>query len=324
LEVINHYGPTETTVGALVQRIVGSPPPGQSVPIGCALASSYALPGGDGPIPGGRMLAELWLGGSSVARGYVGDPMSTADRFRPDPRAERPGSRAYRTGDLVRLNPQGAAVYVGRNDDQTKVRGIRIEPGEVDRELRALPGVVYAITLAVEDGLGRRLESWVVGNKAQDPASIIIALRDLLPEPMVPAKLHMLEAIPITAGGKPDRAALLRMRTESHTNGRPPNGMVEVAIAACLERLLGTQVEDAHASFFELGGDSLLAVIAMAQLREELGLDLSVEMFFRSPSVAGLAELAGPDVVARIEVLVEVARMSDTEIAGELKRRSMS
>jgi amino acid adenylation domain-containing protein len=324
LEIINHYGPTETTIGALVQRIVDSPPPGQPLPIGYALASSYALPGGDGPIPGGRMQAELWLGGPSVARGYVGDPMTTADRFRPDPRAERPGSRAYRTGDLVRLNPQGAAVYVGRDDDQTKVRGVRIEPGEVDRELRALPGVVHAITLAVEDGLGRRLESWVVGNGAKDPASIITALRDLLPEPMVPTQVHTVEAIPITAGGKPDRAALLQMRTETPKNGRPPNGKVEVAIAQCLERLLGTQVKNAHASFFALGGDSLLAIIAMAHLREELGLDLSVETFFRSPSVAGLAELAGPDVVARIEVLIEVARMSDTEVAGELKRRSTS
>lgn len=324
LEVINHYGPTETTVGVLVQRVVGSPPPGQPLPIGRALASAYALPGGDGPVPGGRILAELWLAGPSVARGYLGDPRSTADWFRPDPSARRMGGRAYRTGDLVRLDSQGAAVYVGRADDQTKVRGIRIEPGEVDRELRALPGVAHAITLAIEDGVGKRLESWVVGADARETSSIIAALREMLPEPMVPTQVHLVEAIPLTAGGKPDRAALLRMRTETHTNGRPPKGAVEVAIAGCFEQLLGARVENAHAPFFDLGGDSLLAVIAMARLREELGLELSVETFFRSSSVAGLAESAGPEVAAQIEVLAEVARMSDAEVADELKRRGTS
>jgi amino acid adenylation domain-containing protein len=324
LEVINHYGPTETTVGALAQRIVGTPPPERAIPIGRALESSYALPGGDGPVPGGQRAAELWLGGPSVTRGYLGDPRSTADWFRPDPGAGRPGGRAYRTGDLVRLDPSGGAVYVGRDDDQTKVRGIRVEPSEVDRELLALPGITQAVTLAVGDGSGRRLESWVVATEPRDAASILATLRELLPEPTVPARVHQVEAIPITAGGKPDRAALLRMRIEAAGTGRPPAGAVEVAITACFEQLLGARVENAHASFFDLGGHSLLAMVAIARLREDLGLELNVETFFRSPSVAGLAESAEPDVAARIEVLAEVARMSDADVAGELERRLTS
>ena len=324
LEVFNHYGPTETTVGALTQRIAGTPPPKRTIPIGRALASSYALPGGDGLVPGGQRVAELWLGGPSVTRGYLGDPRSTADRFRPDPGAGRPGGRAYRTGDLVRLDPSGDAVYVGRDDDQTKVRGIRVEPSEVDRELLALPGITQAVTLAVGDGLSRRLESWVVATEAGDAASILTTLRQLLPEPTLPVQVHRVDAIPITAGGKRDRAALLRMRTEAAGTGRPPEGTVEVAIAACFEQILGGRVENAHASFFELGGHSLIAIVAIARLREDLGLDLDVETFFRAPSVAGLAESAGPDVAARIEVLTQVAQMSDAEVASELKRRGTS
>ncbi|HEX6096631.1 MAG TPA: amino acid adenylation domain-containing protein [Thermoanaerobaculia bacterium] len=292
LEIFNHYGPTETTVGAVVQPIEGTPPPGQAVPIGRALPSAYALPGGDGPIPGGKMVAELWLGGPSVARGYLNDPRGTADRFLPDPGAGRPGGRAYRTGDRVRLDRSGAAVYVGRDDDQTKIRGTRVEPGEVDRELLALPGVSRAVTLAVGEGLERRLESWVAGPYG-DAASILAALQKSLPEAMIPARVHRVDAIPMTAGGKPDRAALLQMLTEERPAGRPPEGAVEVAIAETFERLLRVPVDDAHKSFFELGGHSLLAMVAIARLRDALGLDVNVDAFFSEPSVAGLARVAG-------------------------------
>lgn len=323
LDVINHYGPTETTVGALTHRLGDTLPLGQAVPIGRALASSYALPGGDGPIPGGQMVAELWLAGPSVTRGYLGDPRTTAARFRPDPDAGRPGGRTYLTGDLVSLDPQGAVVYMGREDEQTKIRGIRVEPGEVDRELLALAGVTQAVTLAIGDGAERRLESWVVLLEPSDAASIIPALRRVLPEPMIPARVHVVDAIPRTPGGKSDRAALLRMRPAAVDAGRPPDGAIEVAIATAFEQVLGKRVENAHASFFDLGGHSLLAVVVIGRLRD-LGLDLDVQTFFHSPSVARLAEAAGPEVAARIEVLARVADMSDADVARELERRISS
>lgn len=318
LAIFNHYGPTETTVGALVHRVdVADAGP---VPIGRALASARALPGGEGPVPAGRRVAPLWLGGPSVTRGYLGDPRATADRFRPDP--ERPGGRAYLTGDLIRLDSAGAAVYVSREDDQTKVRGVRVEPREVDLALQAMPGVARAATLAVGEGLARQLESWVVSRGNLDLDALLAALRESLPDAMVPARVHMVDAIPMTAGGKRDRAALLRLRTApSDVVGRAPETPVEVAIAACFERVLGAPVVNAQRSFFDLGGHSLLAVVAVARLREELGLDVTVKAFFDTPSVVDLAALASPDVVARAEVMAEVARMSDADVVEALGRR---
>ena len=329
LRIVNHYGPTETTVGALVHPVGAAAPVANGdgpvpsgvlvplvdqVPIGRALASARALPGGDGPVPAGSQVVELWVGGASVTRGYHGDPSATADRFRPDPRGD--GTRAYRTGDLVRLDGDGAAVFAGRSDGQVQLRGTRIELGEVERELRAWPGVVGAVAAVTGEDLGRQLEAWVAGAELEvEP--ILAALRASLPEPMVPARLHVVGAIPRTPSGKHDRAALLDMRGGLRPPGRAPAGAVEEAVAAVLAELLGAPVEDATASFFDLGGNSLLATRALARLRDALALDIDLDTFFAASSVAELAAGADPAAGA---LLVEIAGMSDEEVARALER----
>ena len=321
LRIINHYGPTETTVGALAEVIDGGADLGGEIPVGRALASSLALPGGEGRVPDGAQTAELWLACPSVARGYYGDPRATADRFRPHSRGDAPGGRAYRTGDLVRLTADGAAVFVGRGDEQVKIRGARVELAEVERELARQPGVTAAVASVTGQGLTRRLEAWVVGSGELDANSVVARLREVLPEPMIPAHLHVVDAIPRTASGKPDREALLAMRGSARPPGRPPEGSAETAVAGVFEEILGVPVTDAHASFFDIGGHSLLAAQAIARLRDGLGFTLEVDEFFAVPTVAGLAASAGPETPARLEALAVVEQMTDEEVARALERR---
>ena len=321
LRVINHYGPTETTVGALVHEAVAGAPTGHDIPIGRALGSSLALPGGDGPVPTGAKVAELWLGGPSVARGYLGDPGTTADRFRPDPRGDSVGGRAYRTGDLVRVDDDGAAVFAGRDDAQIKIRGTRVELGEVERELRTQPGVTSAVALATGKGLDERLEAWITATADVEIDTVLGRIREALPEAMVPSRVHVINVMPLTASGKPDRQALLALRVPSHPAGRPPEGAVELAVAEVFEALLGDAVSDANASFFELGGHSLLATRAIARLRETLGMAIDVETFFADPTVAAVAAVADAEVEARLEISRSVAGMTDEEVALALERQ---
>jgi amino acid adenylation domain-containing protein len=321
LRVINHYGPTEATVGGLAHVVGDTPEPGGEVPIGYALASALALPGGDGPAPDGALAAELWLAGEGVARGYYGDPRATADAFRPAPGNDVPGGRAYRTGDLIRLDAAGAAVFAGRADDQVKIRGVRVELAEVKRELRGQPGVTAAVVSPVGQGLAARLEAWVTGT-GLDPDALTARLRAALPEPMVPARVHVVDAVPRTASGKPDLAALLAMRGTARHTGRMPEGPAEFAIAAVFQEVLGAPVTDAHASFFDLGGHSLLATLAIARLRDNLGLATDVEAFFAGPTVAAIAATVGPEDQARLEIVAAVGQLTDEEVARELDRRT--
>jgi acyl-coenzyme A synthetase/AMP-(fatty) acid ligase len=317
LRVVNHYGPTETTVGALAHVV--DPAAGDTgVPIGRALAGAIALPGGPGPVPSGDRRAELWIAGAGVTRGYLGDPRLTADRFRPDPGGGSPGGRAYRTGDLVRL-ASGAAVFAGRSDRQTKVRGVRVELGEVERELRAQPGVEQAVAEVTGQSSTGRLDAWVVAPGA-DPAAVLAGLREVLPDAMIPSRLTLVDAIPLTPGGKVDHDALRALIATARAGGRGPRGPAEEAVAAVFADVLGAPVTDAEASFFELGGHSLLATLAIARLRDSLGCAVDVDRFFADSTVAGVAALVGPAVADRLTVAAEIAGMTDDEVARALEK----
>ncbi|HEX7239462.1 MAG TPA: amino acid adenylation domain-containing protein, partial [Longimicrobiaceae bacterium] len=242
-EVVNEYGPTETVVGCVVHR-AGDAGGAGSVPIGRPIAGTrvYVLGAGMEPVPVG-VPGELYVGGAGVARGYLGQPGLTAERFVPDALGSEPGGRLYRTGDRARWLPAGELEYLGRVDTQVKVRGYRIEPGEVEFVLAALPQVREAVVVVREDAPGdRRLAAYVVPEEGArvDAAGLRAHLSRRLPEYMVPAAIVALEELPLTANGKVDRRALPAPAWGggAHDRGAPLTD-TERAVAAVWEEVLG-------------------------------------------------------------------------------------
>ena len=312
----NHYGPTEATVVATFTEVAEEaalPPIGR--PIGGARV--YVVDPRFEPVPPG-VAGELLVGGAGVARGYSGRPALTAERFVPDPFRDAPGARLYRTGDRVRWLPDGALEFLGRLDHQVKLRGFRIEPGEIESALTALPGVREAVVTVREERVG---EARLVAHLATDPAagdrlapeSLRRALAETLPEYMLPTAFVMLESLPRTANGKVDRAALPapEERPEAAGSGAPRT-LVEEVLVGIWEEVLGVDGVGVDADFFALGGHSLLATRLVSRLRPAFGVELPVRALFEAPTVAGLAgrvEAAvrsGADLVA--PPLVPVAR----------------
>jgi amino acid adenylation domain-containing protein/FkbM family methyltransferase len=298
MRLINEYGPTETVVGCVVHEVerradaAGAPAP---VPIGRPIARTRIrlLDAMAGPVPIGAA-GELQVGGAQVCRGYLGRPELTAERFVPDPFAAEPGARLYRTGDRGRHRPDGTLEFLGRADTQVKVRGFRIELGEVEAALAALPEVREAAALVREDRPGdRRLVAYVVPRHEDlDAASVLRALRQRLPEPMVPAALVNLAALPLTKNGKVDRQALGRMAPETE---RPagelagPRTPVEELLAGIWAQVLGLERVGVDESFIELGGHSLLAMRVTSRVEEVFAVTLPLRALFDTPTVAGLA-----------------------------------
>jgi amino acid adenylation domain-containing protein len=213
-EVFNHYGPTETTVGVLMHRsrATDSTERGRTAPLGRPLGNvrAYVLDALAAPVPQGVM-GELYIGGAAVARGYLNQPRATAAHFLPDPFAEEPGARMYRTGDLARHLPDGAVEYCGRADGQIKVRGYRIEPGEIEAALALHPQVEHAVVAATQEGSGeRRLIAYLVTRRGGAAVAETMAafLRTRLPEQMIPAEFVVLDRLPLTEHGKVDHRAL--------------------------------------------------------------------------------------------------------------------
>jgi acyl carrier protein len=231
------------------------------------------------------MPGELWIGGPSLARGYLGDPARTAERFMPDPFAQAPGERLYRTGDLGRHRHDGTLEFLGRADQQVKVRGFRIELGEIEAALAALPGVREAAVTVRDDRSG--LVAYVAGDAVAD--DLRRSLRDRLPDYMVPAAFVRLAALPLTASGKVDRKAL----PAPEPQGAPvaPRTPIEETLAEIWAELLGIERgrigADAH--FFELGGHSLLATQVTARLRSACGVEMPLRDLFEAPRLADLA-----------------------------------
>ncbi|MEV4743490.1 non-ribosomal peptide synthase/polyketide synthase [Streptomyces sp. NPDC049555] len=290
--MINAYGPTESTVGAAMHVLTGHDT--APVPIGRPLPglSAYVLDDRLDLLPPG-VPGELYVAGPGLARGYLGRPDLTAERFLACPHA--PGERMYRTGDLVRWNAHGRLEYLGRADDQVKVRGFRIEPGEIEAELRRAPGVVQTLVTAHEHQDGdNRLIAYVVpedGGRFSE-AAVREALRERLPGYMVPSAIVLLDAFPLTPSGKVDRAALPAPDYGSGAR-RAPRTPQEEILCALFADVLGLAEVGIDDDFFDLGGHSLLATRLVSRIRSVLGADIALRTLFDVPTVAGLARHVG-------------------------------
>ncbi len=307
----NGYGPTETTVNSLIFEIGtrGALRGGERVPVGrpSAYNTAYVLDRWGQPAPVG-VAGELWVGGAGVARGYLGRPELTAEKFVPDPFGAGPGARVYRTGDLVRWLPSGDVEFLGRIDHQVKVRGFRIELGEVESVLRRHPGVNEAVVTARSDRAGNlALVGYVLGEVPAEELRTF--LRQRLPEAMVPPAFVTLGSLPLTSSGKVDRRALPEPQWGALAEGVPqaPRTPVEEMLAGIWSELLGLERVGLEASFFELGGHSLLATRLMSRVRQSFGVELPLRRLFEVPTVAGLA--------AEIETLLRGGRRAGTPLA---------
>ncbi|MFL6236839.1 MAG: amino acid adenylation domain-containing protein, partial [Thermoanaerobaculia bacterium] len=285
----NGYGPTEVTVNSLLFEIgrPGHLRGGERTPIGRPSAenAAYVVDPRGGLAPVG-VPGELRVGGPGVARGYLGRPELTAERFIPDVFGEEPGGRLYRTGDLVRWLPDGTVEFLGRVDDQVKVRGFRIEPGEVEAALRRHPQVREAVVLARDE----RLVAWVVaGEDAPEAGELRDFLRGSLPAALVPSVFVRLAELPLTPTGKVDRRALPAPDLDAAREEAPRTPAEEV-LARIFQEILGVSAVRRSDSFFDLGGHSLLATRVVARIRKELGVDVPMRVLFEDASVAGLAE----------------------------------
>nr|WNA11484.1 nonribosomal peptide synthetase [Kitasatospora sp.] len=295
----NHYGPTETHV--VTAHALGSDPDAWQLPapIGRPIANTraYVLDSGLQLVAPG-VVGELYIAGTGLARGYLGRPGLTAERFVADPYGVEPGGRMYRTGDLVRWNPDGELEFVGRADHQVKVRGFRIEPGEIEKVLTDHPDIAQAVVVARphEPG-GSRLVAYVVGREVIRHEQVREFARGRLPEHMVPAAVVPLERLPLTANGKLDRAALPEPDFALSGSGREARTPQEQIVCDLFAQVLGLPRVGVDDDFFELGGHSLLATRLIARIRAALGVELGLRTLFEARTAAAVAarlDLAGP------------------------------
>ncbi|GAA4974005.1 amino acid adenylation domain-containing protein [Pseudonocardia tropica] len=287
---LNLYGPTEACVDATALWSTESAEPLIGRPV--AGVRAHVLDPALQPVPAG-VPGELYLQGPTVARGYLGDPRRSAERFVAGP----DGSRLYRTGDLVRSDAEGRLAYLGRSDDQVQIRGVRVEPGEVTAALAAHPQVGAAVVVAGPppgDPAGpARLVGYAVPRNADavTGAALREHLAATLPPQLVPSAVVLLDALPLTAHGKVDRRALPDPRTPAAGAGRAARTPAEELVAAAFAAVLGADpgTVGADTDFFALGGHSLTATRLLARIRAELGADLPIRAVFESPTPAGLA-----------------------------------
>ncbi|MFJ3792612.1 amino acid adenylation domain-containing protein [Kitasatospora sp. NPDC090091] len=289
LAPLNLYGPTETTVDAYSWT-----PGPDGTPVGRVVRGSraYVLDASLRPAPDG-VPGELYVAGACLARGYLGRPDLTAERFSADPFGP-PGSRMYRTGDLARRRADGTLEFLGRADDQVKIRGFRIEPGEIAAVLGGLPDVAQAVVIARPGPQGKRLLGYAVPapGTAPDPDALRAALAERLPEHMVPAAVLVLDALPRTGNDKLDQRALPEPPADAPAGGDAPATPQEEVVCGLFAAVLGLpEAPGRSASFFELGGHSLLAGRLAARLRETLGAAVGFADVFRHPTPAALAAL---------------------------------
>jgi amino acid adenylation domain-containing protein len=322
----NVYGPTETTVWSTLHPVVTGQ---RRVPIGRPLANTavHLLEQGGEPAPLG-VPGELCIGGAGVARGYLGRPDLTADRFAPDPFGGEVGGRLYRTGDLARRLPGGDIEFLGRIDHQVKVRGYRIEPGEIEAALDDLPGVVRSAVVTRPRATGEsRLIAFLAAAPGEAPpaATLRAGLQERLPDYMVPSAFVTLEALPLTPSGKIDRRALARMPLEAAagTLGAAgeerdlvaPRNPVEELLAGIWAELLGVPRVGVHDNFFELGGDSILAIRAVARAQKS-GVRLSPRDLFQHQTVAELAMVVAAPAEARGDGLPVASAVPGLEVTA--------
>ncbi|HEY0093393.1 MAG TPA: condensation domain-containing protein, partial [Archangium sp.] len=288
---INQYGPTEVSIASTSSLCTpgsGKPTLGRPFPN----TSLYVLDERMQPVPLG-VRGELYIGGIGVARGYLGRPELTAERFLPHPFSTEPGARLYRTGDLVRYRADGNLEFHGRTDSQVKIRGFRIELGELESVLSSQPTVQQTVVVAREDVPGdKRLVAYVVPKSGAtlDLNALRAAIKEKLPDYMVPSAFVALQAMPMTANAKVDRKALPAPEGLTlETAYAAPEGELESRLATDWASLLGVARVGRHDDFFELGGHSLLATQIISRVRDTFGVELPLPELFEHPTVAGLA-----------------------------------
>ncbi|MCF3122229.1 amino acid adenylation domain-containing protein [Streptomyces arenae] len=309
LAVVNGYGPTETTVFATAHRVTETAP-GAPVPIGGPLdgARVHVLDARLRPVPDGGV-GEVYVAGTGLAHGYLGLLGATAERFVADPHGE-PGARMYRTGDLARRTPDGALEFAGRADDQLKIRGFRVEPAEIEAALTTCPGVTRAVVAArpAPDG-GKRLVAWVVledleglegtdgsGPAGHDPLERVReAAARILPGHLLPTAWARVDAVPLTAHGKADRAALPRPLAVAAPS-RAPRTAREKELCDLFGEVLGLPDVGPDTDFFAAGGHSLTALRLVGRIEKAWGERVPVAALFAAPTpVALIARLDAPD-----------------------------
>ncbi|HYR10120.1 MAG TPA: amino acid adenylation domain-containing protein, partial [Longimicrobium sp.] len=292
VRVVNLYGPTECSIGSIHHAV--SPADGGRIPIGRPIANTRALilDRAGRLVPVG-VSGEIHLGGRCVGLGYLADPARTGAAFVPDPYAARGGERLYRTGDVGRYRADGSIECLGRLDAQVKIRGVRIEPGEIEAVLRRHPGVRDALAVAREAAPGdARLVAYVA---ADEPGTLHLSalrehLRGSLPDSMLPSAFVVLAAFPLTPGGKVDRRALSDPLWEAAREYVAPRTPAEEILADIWSEVLGVERVGVHDGFFDLGGHSLLATRVLSRVRRALGAEVPLRALFEGPTVAGLAE----------------------------------
>ncbi|MFJ9817510.1 amino acid adenylation domain-containing protein [Streptomyces sp. NPDC101151] len=337
-EIHNEYGPTETVVGVCVHRCAPAelPSDGQSaaVPVGRPVAGTrlYVLDDRLEPVPQG-VAGELYIGGEGVARGYLGRPGTTAGVFLPDPVSGIPGSILYRTGDLVRHRPDGTLEFLGRKDGQIKLRGFRLELGEVEAALRRHPAVQQAVVLADvrQDSEPRLTACLVAHDGAQVPATGQLRdfLRGTLPEHAVPAAYAWIEAIPLTRNGKVDQAALRAVRADlpAEPTEVPPGSRTEQALVDIWSRMLGRDRIGVDENFFDAGGNSLLAVRMHRELSALLAGParsdrIPLVAVFRHPTIRALARFLEAAPAAGAETTEAAVQVGTERAAARRAARS--
>lgn len=292
LKFFNAYGPTEATVAAAVYQADDLPPDAVTVPVGRPLrnTSIYILDSRLQLLPAG-VPGEICISGTGVARGYLGKPAMTAERFLPDPYSPVPGSRMYRSGDLGRLLIDGNIEFLGRMDDQIKLNGYRIEPGEVRSAILKHPDINDACVIYLNDE--KRLAAYYSTLLSSEvrPGLLRSYLKDLLPEYMIPSFLTQLEALPYNESGKIDRSRLPKseiIRSEKAESGELPLSEKEEILRNIWEDVLKVRDIGTKDNFFELGGDSILSIQVVAKAREA-GIPLTVKQIFQNPTISELA-----------------------------------
>jgi acyl-coenzyme A synthetase/AMP-(fatty) acid ligase/acyl carrier protein len=297
-QLINMYGITETTVHVTyrpvtardalteIRSLIGTPIPDLRL---------YLLDSQSQPVSPG-VVGEIYVGGAGVARGYLNRPQLTSERFVADPFAGQPGAVMYKSGDLARLLDNGEIEYLGRADRQVKIRGFRIELGEIEATLADHPGVQQAVVLARKDGPGeQKLVGYFVRKAGSLPTSNELweFLRAKLPEHMLPYAFVQLEALPLTANGKIDRAVLPPPAIAVLAEREPTSNKLEQEILEVWCQILGAQRIGLSDNFFDLGGDSLLLAAVQTRLQQSLKMEISITALFEFPTVRSLAHHLG-------------------------------
>lgn len=315
-EIFNHYGPTETTVGVLTYLLEKQQTNhySETVPIGRPLANTqvYVLDRQLQPVPLG-VSGELYISGAGLARGYLNRPELSAAKFITNPFSDTPKAKLYKTGDRVRYLSDGNLDFLGRIDNQVKVRGFRIEPEEIELALRQHPQVREVVVIAREDKLGdKRLVAYIVPrqNQGSSTSELRLFLRNKLPEYMVPSAFILLKNLPVTPNGKVDRLAL-----PSPDTARPdiedifvaPRTPVEKQLTEIWSEVLRLERIGVHDNFFDLGGHSLLATQVVSRLRDAFEVDLALRDLFEKPTIADLA----------VTIAQRLAQATDSELLAQ-------